>query len=312
MTQVRNHRKHLIRATLVVVVLVVAVQVAARLTRWTHNRKVAYLGGLLYVEEHGGGSPVLLLHGLRGSGSYWSDLVQTMAARPYRLIVPDLLGFGRSPWPLADYSVADHIEALRRSVEADSGKEQMIIVGHSMGAILAVEYARRYPDEVSGLVLINAPVFESEAQAREKIREMSPMAAAFSLNDVLARASCDVVCAARPVLWYLAPVIERDVPADVARHGVLHRWESFDGSLRRVVLPSRLDRTLQSIGGIPVAFIHGETDPVTDGTTVRNLASTLRAPVSFVQGGHNILLEEPAETARLVQEAIAALNATNG
>jgi pimeloyl-ACP methyl ester carboxylesterase len=235
-----------------------------------------------------------------------------MASAPFRMIVPDLLGFGRSPWPVVDYSVEDHIEALRRTVGPQLEDQQTIIVGHSMGAILAVEYARRHPGEVKGLILLNPPIFESEAEARKQIHEMSSMAAAFSLNRVLARASCDVLCAARPLFWHLAPSLERDVPAEVARHAVLHRWESFDGSLRRVVLTARLGQAVQSIEGTPVVFIPGNDDPVTETERVRNVAAAIDAGVQVVPGGHNILLEHPAETARLVQEAIAALSATNG
>lgn len=298
------------RTTVVVLALVAFIQVAALATRWSHNRRVAHLGDRLFFETYGNGDPVLLLHGLRGSGSYWSGLAQSMAGSPYRLIVPDLLGFGRSPWPVIRYSVDDHVDAIDQSVRNTLSKKPVIVVGHSMGAILAVEYAIRHPSQVRGLVLMNAPMFESEAEARKRIREMSPMAAAFSLNQVLARASCDVVCAARPLLWHLAPALERSVPPEVARHGLLHRWESFDGSLQRVVLPARLDQTLRSIDRIPVIFIHGESDPVAEVSRVRRVAATIGAGVNVVSGGHNILLEHPAETSRAVREAIDALNSS--
>jgi pimeloyl-ACP methyl ester carboxylesterase len=311
MKPARNHRRLLLRISLTAVALVGIIQVAARVTRWTHNRKVAYLGDSLFVEAHGAGAPVLLLHGLRGSGTYWSGLVGSMASAPYRMIVPDLLGFGRSPWPLVDYSVEDHIEALRRSIRPELAGEPLIVVGHSMGSILAVEYARRHPEEVKALVLLNPPIFESEEEARGKIEEMSSMAAAFSLNRVLARASCDVLCAARPLFWHLAPMLESDVPAIVAKHAVLHRWESFNGSLQNVVLTARLGEGLRSIAGTPVVLIPGGSDPVTTAARVRNVASATGASVKVVSGGHNILLEHPAETARVVRDAIESSTPVN-
>ncbi len=303
----RRRRKLLFRIGLAIGATVAVVQLAAHATRWSHNRRVSGLGDRLHVETYGTGAPVVFLHGLRGSGSYWSGLVQSMNGAAWRMIVPDLLGFGHSPWPVARYSVADHLDALDRSLEHRGSRK--ILVGHSMGAILAAEYAVRHPEEVAGLVLLNAPIFESEKDARRRIRAMSSMAAAFSLNRFLARASCDLVCATRPVLWHIAPHIEKNVPPEVARDAVLHRWKSFDGSLQRVVLPSRLDKVLESLDGIPVIFIHGEMDPVTSLDRIGRLSGAIGAEVFTVPGGHNILLDRPDETARIVREAVDSLSA---
>jgi pimeloyl-ACP methyl ester carboxylesterase len=301
----RRRRKLLFRTGLAIGAAVVLVQLAAHATRWSHNRRVAGLGDRLHVETHGTGAPVVFLHGLRGSGSYWSGLVQSLNGAVYQMIVPDLLGFGHSPWPVKEYSVEDHLDALDRSIEMRGSR--MILVGHSMGAILAAEYARRHPDDVAGLVLLNAPIFDSEKDARKRIREMSSMAAAFSLNRWLARASCDLVCATRPVLWHIAPLLEKNVPPEVARDAVLHRWKSFDGSLQRVVLPSRLDKVMEGLDGIPIIFIHGETDPVTTLDRVRRLSDAIGAEVFTVPGGHNVLLDHPDETASIVREAVGML-----
>ena len=65
-----------------------------------------------------------------------------------------------------------------------------------MGAILAAEYARKYRREVSGLVLLNAPMFRSEREAKERIREMSPMAAMFSVQRFWARDRLETITAA--------------------------------------------------------------------------------------------------------------------
>ena len=108
----------------------------------------------LYYEEYGsGGTPVLFLHGLAGSGRFWEKVAKEIAI-DRSVIVPDLLGFGRSPWPQIAYTVDDHIAALDQLLtERGLSKGPFDIVGHSMGAVLAVELAARHKQALSHLVL---------------------------------------------------------------------------------------------------------------------------------------------------------------
>ena len=162
--------------------VVVAVEIAARTTRATHNRRVRHLGDKLNITVAGSGPPVIFLHGFRGSGRYWEPQVRKLAP-DHQIIVVDLLGFGESPWPAAStYSVAEHLDAIHRTVEPIMRGRRATVVGHSMGAILAAEYARRYRDEVSRLIVLNPPMFRSEGEAQSRIKEMSPMAAMFSVQ----------------------------------------------------------------------------------------------------------------------------------
>lgn len=173
-----------------------------------------------------------------------------------------------------------------------------------MGAILAAEYARTYRREVSGLILLNAPMFRSEREAKERIREMSPMAAMFSMQRFWARASCDLVCAFRPLLFQIAPRLEPEVPPQVARDAVLHRWESFDRTLRKVVLQSQLEESLRSAGPLPITIIHGTDDRVTDRDRLEKTAAATGADLVFVRGGHNIYLSDPDEVVRHLAAAL--------
>lgn len=285
---------------------ILAIELAARATRASHNRRVAHLGQKLHVAVRGSGAPVVFLHGFRGSGRYWEPHVGRLA-EDRQVIVIDLLGFGYSPWPAdASYDVEDHLAAIHRTIKPIVGEQRVTVVGHSMGAILAAEYARKYRENVSGLIVLNAPIFRSEREAKARIKEMSPMAAMFSVQRFWARASCDLVCAFRPLLFKAAPRLEPDVPAHVARDAVLHRWESFDRTLRKVVLQSRLDNTLRSIASLPITIIHGTDDRITDRDRLESAAAATGAELVFVRGGHNIYLENPNETIRHLTAALDA------
>jgi len=168
--------------------IVAAVEIAARTTRVTHNRRVRDLGDKLHISVAGSGAPVIFLHGFRGSGRYWEPQVRKLAAS-HQIIIVDLLGFGESPWPAnASYDLATHLDAIHRTVEPIVRGQRATIVGHSMGAILAAEYARRYREEVAGLIVLDAPMFRSEGEAQSRIKDMSPMAEMFSVQRFWARA----------------------------------------------------------------------------------------------------------------------------
>lgn len=294
-------------AAAVMVLAIAGVEIAARITRASHNRSVRNLGDKLHVTAFGSGDPILFLHGFRGSGRYWEPHLWALA-RDHQIIIVDLLGFGRSPWPAdARYDVPEHLGAIHRTVAPIAGGRRMTVVGHSMGAILAAEYARAYSVDVSQVILLNAPMFRSEEEGQARIRAMSPMAEMFSVRRIWARASCDVVCAFRPLLFRIAPRLEPGTPPDVARDGVLHRWESFDRTLRHVVLASRLEETLRSIAPTPIAILHGTEDWVTDRARLEEIARETGATLVVLPGDHNMYLRRPAEVVAAIAEAMTRL-----
>ena len=285
--------------------VVAGVEIAARITRATHNQRVRKLGDNLHITVAGSGPPVIFLHGFRGSGRYWGPQVLALAAN-HQIIIVDLLGFGESPWPAdSSYDVGAHLDAIHRTVVPIVRGRRATIVGHSMGAILAAEYARRYRDEVSALIVLNAPMFRSEDEGRSRIKEMSPMAAMFSMQRFWARASCDLVCAFRPLLFRMAPRLDPEVPPAVARDAVLHRWESFDRTLRNVVLRSNMEQTLRSLTALPITILHGTEDHITDRGRLEGIAAETGATLLFLRGDHNMYLRDPDA---VLQPIAASLN----
>ncbi|HUE95527.1 MAG TPA: alpha/beta hydrolase, partial [Longimicrobiaceae bacterium] len=105
--------------------------------------------------EFGTGERVLvLLHGLSGSSRWWARNIPALS-RKYRLIVPDLIGFGRSRGKAMLPTI--HEAALLISAWIDTlDVERITLVGHSMGGQLAVHVAARDPERIERLVLVDA------------------------------------------------------------------------------------------------------------------------------------------------------------
>ncbi len=107
----------------------------------------------LFYGESGRGAPVLLLHGLGASSRWWFPLFPELTAADYRIVAPDLPGFGRSPGrPLPfDEAALSLIELADRL-----GLDEFFLGGHSMGGAVAAQMAADYPSHVRRLVLINS------------------------------------------------------------------------------------------------------------------------------------------------------------
>ena len=104
-------------------------------------------------EDHGSGPAVLLIHGFPLCRRMWHPQVQALTAAGFRLIIPDLRGFGESDAPEGPYSMelfADDIIGLLDYL----GIEPAVIGGMSMGGYILFNLLERYPQRVSGACFI--------------------------------------------------------------------------------------------------------------------------------------------------------------
>ena len=101
------------------------------------------------------GKTVVLLHGKNFCAATWEDTIAPLRDAGYRVVVPDQIGFCKSTKPQA-YQFGLHQLAVNTHALLDSvGIEQPIVVGHSMGGMLALRYALMYPHAMTGLVVVN-------------------------------------------------------------------------------------------------------------------------------------------------------------
>ena len=205
------------------------------------------------VDLNVGEKSVVFLHGLGGTARYWqSTPVQPVFAGASTRLV-DLYGFGASPRPWCRYTLDRHLEALRRTLV---GPRPQVLVGHSLGAALALAFAARHPTCVKGLVLMGLPQFGSPEDAATWFRQQP---GGWIYTNLLATMLACVVT--RRVARGLLPHLVRDVPRVVAQDLVLHNAMSSATSLWNVIYrhDSAADAAALPIG-LPVLCIHGRDD----------------------------------------------------
>lgn len=234
---------------------------------------------------------VVLLHGLGATGDYFGAFYDGLSRRR-RVIIVDLLGFGHSiDEERREFGVADHVDALDGALSALGLRESTVVVGaHSMSSAVALTWANANSSRVRRVFLWGPPVYRDASAAGGVAKEYGAMARLF-LNDArwaqrLCRFSCEHREFSGQVLALLAPRWPTEVSSDAVRH----TWESFDGSMRSLVLDFEWAGVLPA--AVPVTIFHGADDPIGDRTLIAELCADATI-VSVSDADHHIALQQP-------------------
>ncbi len=119
----------------------------------------------------GAGEPVIFLHGFPASSQLWHGVVREMP-EGHRIVVVDLLGFGKSDRPaLASLSATAHADRLKLLMD-DLGIDAACVVGHGMGGAIAQAIALNAPSRVTRLCLVNSTAFDAWPRGAARIARM--------------------------------------------------------------------------------------------------------------------------------------------
>ncbi|TKA09194.1 alpha/beta fold hydrolase [Actinacidiphila oryziradicis] len=189
---------------------------------------------VLYREIHGyrrafrmagSGPPLLLVHGLGDSSVTWSPILARLA-RQRTVIAPDLLGHGGSEQPRADYAVAAYACGMR-DLLAVLGIDRVTVVGHSLGAGVAMQFAYQFPERCERLVIVGGGGIGPE------VHPLLRLGAGPGAELGLPLATSAPV---RSALRLLAPVLRRTGGLGLGRHDfdyVLDRYLALNSATAR-------------------------------------------------------------------------------
>ncbi|MCM2369091.1 alpha/beta fold hydrolase [Aporhodopirellula aestuarii] len=109
----------------------------------------------MHLKGSDGMPTVVLLHGKNFSGSYWEQTAKFLQSKGYSVLIPDQIGFGKSSKPAYYQFGFPQLAQNTRQLIEKLGIEKPIIVGHSMGGMLATRYTLMFQPDVERLILVN-------------------------------------------------------------------------------------------------------------------------------------------------------------
>jgi len=240
-------------------------------------------GSTLGVDSLGSGEAVMLVHGLGFSRQRWHPHMEWLGARGYRVICPDLRGFGDSentaPYTMTD--LANDLDVVRHEL----GLESFHLVGHSMGGMAVQEYAVNHPNRLKSLTLLSTHSHSGRraglfAQAMAQLSASGYSAIANSpdlLKDV--ESSIGQILPLNDSIWRMLEKLTST--PDPARS---RAWEA--------VATFSVKDELHQIS-CPTLIMHGASDmlmPMLMGQLIHKALPDSRWIV--VQGGHNVVVKD--------------------
>jgi len=103
----------------------------------------------------GKGKPLLILHGWGSNIDRWSEAAEIIAKKGYKVVIPDMPGFGKTDVPATTWDIEDYIKWLEKFVKTQTGlSKNFNVMGHSFGGALASVYAIKHPTKTKKLFLV--------------------------------------------------------------------------------------------------------------------------------------------------------------
>jgi len=243
-------------------------------------------GTTISYEEKGQGTPLVLLHGFPLDSRIWREQIAALSDR-FRVIAPDLRGFGksRSNDPFTMESLADDVHALL----ADIGALPAILGGLSMGGYVALAYAKKYPTDLRGLMLIDTKAEGDTPQGKEAREKMIELARSQGAKAVAEQMMPKMLA---PDADNHRPQVKRELDA------VMNAQTPLTIEHALAAMRDRPDSTslLPSIA-VPTLVIVGEHDAITPPAGAEPMSKAIRGSTYVVVrgSGHMAPMEQPQQ-----------------
>lgn len=242
------------------------------------------------VWEGGNGPLLVLLHGAGDQAGTWHKIARDLGQR-YSLLIPDLAGHGESSPSSGPLSIATILQGLEELLDSAPWKSQkFILAGNSLGAWIAMLYARKHPERVSRLFLVDGGALEN---ARIEVT-LTPK------NREEARRAFDAIldpATPRPPSFVLDDLVR------VTNHGVMARLTSTAAEMGNYILDGKLGDY-----PVPVDLVWGASDRLVPLEYARRMEAQLPAArVTVIECcGHAPQLECPEKLQAVLLVLLAA------
>ncbi|KAK0099663.1 hypothetical protein ONS95_013444 [Cadophora gregata] len=255
-------------------------------------------GSQIFVEEYGTGPLMVLMHGLGGTTNTFQPLIRHFASR-FTMLRFDFPGSGFSSFE-SPLSIPQFVDDLASILQSRDTKEPPILVGHSLGSIVAMHYASQHP-KVRGLVLIGPGRSASHipavvermtglgAKAREGIHGIRDS----TIDNNVAPSSSDLS----------RTVVRQMISSQTA--------EGYAATCEAVCAKSHIDPDYSAIT-CPTVLIAGDQDNISPPSRSEELRGLIgggneKVTIEVVHSGHQQVLEDTAGVVKAMESVLALL-----
>ena len=247
-----------------------------------------------YIQA-GTGKPVVLLHGLADTCHDWDEIIPGLASAGYSTFAADLPGHGKSPHATdpSEYTINTVMSVIEAWIDLLKLDLPMVMIGHSLGGYLCLEYAIRHPQACDQMILI-APLFTP--------RQISPVI--YNLlkrtkitEKALRMAPADILTGA----LRLSPLVQAPIPPHLCRQKAID-FKTADPAVMR--LPSTIDDLCPRIPGIqiPTLIIWGKNDLTLNPSLYPALVAGMPSATAkaLKDTGHQPHIQRPEAVSKLI------------
>lgn len=264
--------------------------------------KIAWVEGIrIHYDDAGSGPALVLLHGLGASIFSLRKNIPDLA-RSFRVIAPDMPGYGLSSREASDLSLTAqslYLEALLDQIDV----HRVSIVGHSMGGSVAQRFALRRPDRVERLVLIASTTdgfMRSASWASRLLRPFIPLFVTLVLHGAAGRR-----------LWSRAAVYDQSylTPEILAGYAAPGHIRGHTSAYQRLMVDRAKDKAIDASQiRAPTLLVWGERDRIVSIEQGRRLHDAIRGSrlVVVPRAGHWVMEEQPESVNRLIRDFLEA------
>lgn len=253
----------------------------------------------LAVFESGQGNPVVLLHGTLSSHTYWNKTIQALDEKR-KVYAIDLLGFGSSPKPVsADYTFQQHVDCVLKAIDDLGIDKPVVLVGHSLGAMLGLYLAKHYPDKVKSLILTSLPL-SGTGSRYVQMMEMLDLPKIMR-RPQLSKVSCyGMTVLLKIIPAPIAPYLIRDYDDYIARDSTRHSITGLIKTNNNAIRYTEEAGDLQSLN-CTVILMYGDDDKFSPNPNeILGPVIPSNAELIIEHGSHHFPLEHPDIVAKAI------------
>lgn len=248
----------------------------------------------MHYKTFGKGLPIVLLHGFCLDGRIWNKL-ENKLSKYYKLIIPDLPGFGKSELSSKEITIEKIAENLLQVFKKEK-ISNCIMIGHSMGGYVALAFAEKYPKYLVGLGLFHSHPFQDSLEKKVERNKVIKFIKSYGHKRFISEFM--------PKLFAKSGINKNKATIDKLK---ARAYQYNSGAIIAAIkaMKNRPDRTkiLKSLN-IPVMFILGREDVTFP--FIKAISQTYLPDISIIHTlekvGHMGMLEKPDEISKIILE----------